>query len=159
MHKLIKNHAEYDATNDTKLREITATTDESFAAYVFLENADKNRYNSLLKGLHSQYSLNNKQFPQTMINAHNVLSNHRWDKNINKNKYNENNNDTSLSFTQNRDTLCFVCGKKGHSYKTCLMFKDNKTPKDEWWINLPENKDTEVLFNKKKKKIPTRNYF
>ena len=86
-----------------------------------------------------------------MINAHSVLSNHRWDNNPNNNKFNDNNNDTNLSFTQNRDTLCFVCGKKGHSYKTCPILKKDNTPKEEQWINLPENKDTQELFKKGKK--------
>ena len=72
-----------------------------------------------MKGLNSQCSLKNKQFPENIIDAHNVLSNHRWDKNNASNKKNndDSNKDTNISFAQKSDMMCFVCGKKVHTLK------------------------------------------
>ena len=114
LQKIVKNYDEHDASDDTKLKKLRAETDERFAACLHLHNSDMNEYYSLMKGLNSQYSLKNKQFPANIIDAHNVLSNHKWDKNNNfKKNNNDSNKDTNLSFTQKSDMICFVCGKKG----------------------------------------------
>ncbi len=49
-------------------------TYERFLAYVYLSNADKAKYGSILKGLSTQQSLSNDQYPRTITNANNVLS-------------------------------------------------------------------------------------
>ena len=50
-----------------------------FLAYTYLDNADKAKYGTLLTGLHTQTSLKNNQYPKTITEANNVLSNHRFD--------------------------------------------------------------------------------
>jgi hypothetical protein len=46
---------------------------------MYLDNADKAKYGSLLTGLHTQTSLKNDQYPKTITEANNDLSNHRFD--------------------------------------------------------------------------------
>ena len=59
-------------------------------AYVYLENADQAKYGSILSGLNTQNSLRNEQYPKTLIEANNVLSNHEFDKkSVASNKRNE----------------------------------------------------------------------
>jgi hypothetical protein len=56
-------------------------------AFTYLENSDKTKCGSLLSGLQTQHSLKNSHYPQTITEATNVLSNHRFDtveKNDNK---------------------------------------------------------------------------
>jgi hypothetical protein len=45
----------------------------------YLHNAGKSRYGSILTGLGTQQSLGNDQYPKTVIEANNVLSNHKLD--------------------------------------------------------------------------------
>ena len=52
---------------------------EELMAHVYLESADKSKYGSLVAGLHSQFSLGNNQFPKTLVETSNVLSNHKHD--------------------------------------------------------------------------------
>lgn len=57
LQKIVKNYADYNATDETKLRETRADSDKRFSAYLYLHNSDMNKYYSLMKGLNSQYSL------------------------------------------------------------------------------------------------------
>jgi hypothetical protein len=52
---------------------------ESLMAFFYLENSDKSKYGSLITGLLSQYSLGQDQYPKTIVDANNVLSNHCFD--------------------------------------------------------------------------------
>jgi hypothetical protein len=86
--------------------------------------------------------LSNDQYPKTITEANNVLSNHRFNfskpghktlnkiptKNIKKEQYQEK---TNLSFAQ-MESKCYCCGKSGHKLLQC-HFKDK--PKAEWAIN------------------------
>jgi hypothetical protein len=100
----------------------------------------------ILNNLNSQKSLGNDQFPRTIVETNNVLSNHKFDA-IKKNQENQNTHhsranphknkekdeeSTPLSFTQ-MEGRCYCCGKPGHKSPNCRS-KD-KTPKDEWAIN------------------------
>jgi len=125
--------------------------DRFAAAYLYLENADRSKYGSILNGLNTQQSLGNNQFPTTITEANNVLSNHPYDKEYHekqKKKRNqekktkdnekqrdkendESENDFPLSFAQ-LEGGCYCCGKKGHKSPSCRE-KDSK-PKDEWAI-------------------------
>ena len=49
--------------------------DEQLSSHAHLENADQRKFGSVLKGLKSQKSLENDQFPRTTTKAHGVLSN------------------------------------------------------------------------------------
>jgi hypothetical protein len=56
---------------------------------MYLSNADKAKYGSILKGLSTQQSLSNDQYPRTITNANNVLSNHPFDSFKSSNKQEE----------------------------------------------------------------------
>jgi hypothetical protein len=57
---------------------------QQLLAFTYLENSDRTKYGSLLTGLQTQQSLKNNQYPQTITEATNVLSNHRFDQQPNK---------------------------------------------------------------------------
>jgi hypothetical protein len=120
---------------------------------MYLSNADKAKYGSILKGLSTQQSLSNDQYPRTVIDSNNVLSNHPFDNfksstkkgNNNNNKNNRDKNDNPdekedeqevpMSFAQLQGR-CYCCGKPGHRSPDC-QDKD-KIPREEWAINKVE---------------------
>ena len=132
---------------------------EQFLAYLYLENSDQANYGSILSGLITQQSLNNDQYPKTITEASNVLSNHMFDnaKFYNKNSSNNNKNsqepskkgkepkNINLSFAQ-MEGKSYCCRKAGHMSLQCY-FKDK--PKAEWAIN--KSQQTHVQTSKKKK--------
>jgi hypothetical protein len=126
---------------------------ENFLAWIFLENADRNKYGTIVNGLATQYSLNNDQYPKTLLEVHNVLSNHRMEKKPEAVKKNatgsdeKNEEEPKLSFAQLEDGKCFCCGKAGHKSPQC---RHKSRPKDAWVINkVRENKKS---VNEEKKK-------
>jgi hypothetical protein len=106
---------------------------EQLLAFNYLENADQSKYRSILSGLNTQQSLGNDQYPKSIGEANNVLSNHCFDaikqssrffnknsaKNANKEPEQEKIN---LSFAQ-LEGKCYCCGKTGHKSPQC-RFKD-----------------------------------
>jgi hypothetical protein len=54
-------------------------TYESFLAYLYIENADRTKYGSILVGLNTQQLLGYNQYPKTVTEANNVLNNHKLD--------------------------------------------------------------------------------
>jgi len=106
---------------------------EQFMAYTYLENSDQNKYGTLIYNLKQQQSLQNDQYPKTLIDATNVLSNHKFD-NVNKkiqdkNKRREESEEVpELSFAQLKGR-CYCCGQIGHNSPRC---PDKNKPKDEW---------------------------
>ena len=98
-----------------------------------LENSDQEKYRSLLKGLNSQKSLGLDQYPRTVTESNNVLSNHRFDVTKSKsqqqreadrrNKIKQENEKKPdevpvLSFAQ-FEGKCYCCGKPGHKSPEC----------------------------------------
>ena len=120
---------------------------DEFHAYVYLENADRTRYGSIVTGLESQFNLNNDQYPKTLIDAQNVMENHPYDaeykrkkkqredqrrqSNQDRNKNKDKEETPTLSFAQLRNT-CYCCGKN-HKLPDCPV--RHSTPKDQWHIN------------------------
>ena len=102
-----------------------------------------------MTGLQTQQSLNNNQYPTTVTNATNVLSNH-WFDNAGKNKHDKVNKETDkdakaeeepeLSFAM-LEGKCYCCGKPGHRSPTCRL-KD-KIAKEDWAINKAKSIETE----------------
>ena len=97
---------------------------EQFLAYAYIENADQTKYRSILSGLTTQQSLGNDQYPKTITEANNVLSNHKFDAFKQGNKFhNKTSNEpakqeseqqkVTLSFAQ-MEGMCYCCGKPGH---------------------------------------------
>ena len=126
-----------------------------FITFLYLENANRSKYGSLLSGLATQYS-RRQDHPLTVEEATNVLLNHKFDQAFYDNKkkrlqgnsnssnqqrqsdcqgHNEG-NDTSLSFVQ-MENRCYCYGSPAHKSPKCpkkdsilrLEWKINQTPK------------------------------
>ena len=75
-----KNTEEYqNRSGDTKKKEIKEKNWNSFITLMFIKNSDQRKYGELVKGLKSQYSLGNDQYPKNMDTAIKALNSHKWD--------------------------------------------------------------------------------
>jgi hypothetical protein len=79
LEKYVRTMTGYDQTNDSKTSELIKQASESLFAYLYWENADQDKYGTILNNLNSQKSLGNDQFPRTIVKTNNVLSNHKFD--------------------------------------------------------------------------------
>ena len=146
--KLIREHPQFDESQSEEANtRILEECYQQFLAFIFLEQSDQAKYGTLLTGLNTQHSLQNDQYPKTMSQATNVLSNHKHDnassRRERQRKSNDNKSDSGgdkddekdeampLSFAQ-IEGKCYCCGKPGHKSPEC-RHKDK--PKPEWWIN------------------------
>jgi hypothetical protein len=118
-----------------------------FMGYMYIENADKAKYGTLLSGLQTQISLGNNQNPHTLLEANNVLSNFKTDNQV-RQKYSNSKKETSengevlqVSVAQ-MDGKCFCCGKSGHKSPAC-KYKDKSM--SEWAVNKSKNKQQSHL--------------
>jgi hypothetical protein len=121
---------------------------EGLFAFLYLENSDQQKYGTILNNLSSQKSLKNDQYPKTIVETNNVLSNHKLDirqqkqkgkdgkekhpNKINKEKEKDNEESTPLLFAQ-MEGKCYCCGKKGH--RSPEFYSKSKIPQAEWAIN------------------------
>ena len=132
---------------------------EQLLAFIYLDNADKKKYGSLLNALSQQQSLKNDQYPKSMTAANQVLANHRHDnakdkkeaakkqsekdkgpgKGSGKDHQNPNVSPLELSFAQMLKGCCHICGLEGHWANTCK--KKGKIPKEQYAINVAKKKD------------------
>ena len=131
-------------------------------AFIYLENADKTKYDLILKNLNQQYLFGNYQYPKSITEANSILNNHKFDitylksRNAQRGQTNKNENnipDTedaplSLTFTQ-IEGRCYCCGKSGHKSPQC-RFKDK--PKSKRFINKLQFTQK----NQKKKRMKTQ---
>ena len=120
---------------------------ERFMVFVLLRNSDQAKYQSLMNGLISPYSMGNDQYPKPITTATDILANHRHDNSMTKHgqtkqigKQNEDDDRSSAtnetSFVQSGGIMCYCCGKKGHKSPQCPE-KDTR-PKDQWAIRKAE---------------------
>lgn len=150
----------YDKKDEDKVQSCVNKSWMQFLAYAYLENSDKSKYGTLLNGLQTQQSLKNDQYPKTITEATNVLSNHRFD---NTSSYNNNNkikNESSDSKIENEEKpemsfaniegKCYCCGKSGHKSPTCRL-KD-KIPKEDWAINKAKINEGQSYINSEQSK-------
>ena len=75
--------------NETQAKEQSKLKEqgfERFMVFVLLRNSDQAKYQNLMNGLISQYSMENDQYPKTVITATDMLANHRHDNSINKSR-------------------------------------------------------------------------
>jgi hypothetical protein len=68
-----------DQMEHEKNRKLQEQAFEQLLAYTYLKHADQSKYGSIIEGLVTQKSLKNDQYPKTITEANNVLSNHRFD--------------------------------------------------------------------------------
>jgi hypothetical protein len=138
----------YDKSKPTELPKFQEQLFSQFLAYMYLDNADKAKYGTLLTGLHTRTSLKNNQYPKTITKAYNIFSNHRFD-NAGKQQTNKpnHNNDKGANNNNKEETpemsfamlegKCYCCGKAGHKSPSCCL--NDKTPKEECAINKAKN--------------------
>ncbi len=149
--KIVKAMPRYDEMDAENCSKFCEKAFNHFLAYLYLDNADKAKYGSILTGLNTQQSLGNNQYPKTATESNNVLSNHRFDtvprasggkgksqSETNKGKSTKDNKDkdndeeeVNLSFTQ-MEGKCYCCGKAGHKSPSC---RNKSKPKEQWAIN------------------------
>ena len=150
--KVIEAMPGYDESIVSTRDKCRKDTYERFLAYMYLSNADKAKYGSILQGLNTQQSLHNDQYPKTVVDANNVLSNHKFDnyksqarpsrkdkdksdKNSNDDKEDKEEQEVPMSFAQ-LEGRCYCCGKPGHRSPDCR--EKDKIPREEWAINKVE---------------------
>lgn len=145
----VESSEEYKKASNAKQKTLKDVAFEKWMAYLFLRNADQAKYGSLMKGFQTQFSLNNDQYPKTIMTATDVLSNHKLDaKHFEKQQKQRNrsrppprrereegnDNDDAASFAQSGEAKrCYCCGAVGHIAPNCS--KRNQTPRSEWFCN------------------------
>jgi hypothetical protein len=147
--KIVEAMPGYDETDTDKCDKMNEQALNQFLAFLYLNNADKTKYGSILTGLNTQQSLGNDQYPRTITESNNVLSNHKHnvtaskatreknntsDGNKTKDKKDDDNKEdeeVNISFAQ-MEGKCYCCGKAGYKSLSC-HHKDK--PKTEWAIN------------------------
>jgi hypothetical protein len=144
LEKYVRTMENYDETGVNKTNKMIAKASKCLYAFLYLENSDQDKYGSIISNLNSQKSLGNDQYPRTIVETNNVLSNHKFDitkikkpdqKHHNKSKPKEDKDDeevTPLSFAQ-MEGKCYCCGKPGH--KSPERRSKEKIPREEWAIN------------------------
>jgi hypothetical protein len=145
--KFIENTREYQEETDVdKQNAMYDTAYPRWMAYMLMKNSNQGKYGLLLTGLTTQYSMGVNMYPENVVKAVDILTNHRFDKkeprNNNNNQRNKNRNDndtastmtTQSSFNQEqaKNAQCFCCGKKGHYANKCP--EKGKRPKDQWAV-------------------------
>ena len=156
--KVVEGLEEYDANDATKIKEQQKTAFEKIVTLIYLENSDRMKYGSLIKGLLGQYTLGQDQYPKDIISATNIVSNHCFDETYNearkkrrekdKTSTTQDNNQPEqnfdLSFAQMEGRF-YCCGKKGHKSPQC---RDRDKPKSEWAINqTPELRNVQHVMS------------
>jgi hypothetical protein len=147
--KFVQMMPAYVAADSDKVSACVQEASEQLFAFLYMENADQDKYGSLLQGLSSQKSLGHDQYPKTLSEANSVLSNHKFDEKSKNRQHertqrarpkgdDENSNDEApvLSFAQ-MEGKCYCCGKKGHKSPEC--YHKEKIPREEWAINKAQS--------------------
>jgi hypothetical protein len=124
--KVVEAMEDYNVTDSKNQEKYGNEAYQRFTAFLYLNSADKSKYGTILTGLHTQQSLNNDQYPRTITDANNVLSNHGFD-NIKSNKPRNKDEqkkskpkeeqEITLSFAQ-LEGKCYCCGKLGHNKRS-----------------------------------------
>ena len=145
LHNFVQLTDEYKSENDAD--EQQRMLNKSFGrwmSYILLRNSDKKKYESIIDGMTSQFSMKNDQFPKSVTDTVDIMSNHKYDNkkatrprtsssggsNANNNRGNNATPSTGTSFAQNRTVTCYCCGRQGHTSPECP--ERNTRPYSEW---------------------------
>ena len=138
--------------DSTKMDELRDRVVETFLTYLFMSNADQNKYGSLMARFRTDHTLVDgdklSEYPTTLERAVTVMTNHEWDKAYHENKRkreerkkeNPKRIEENSIFAQIGKGRCYCCGKTNHNYEDCT--KRLSTPKSEWHIN--KNKEVQA---------------
>ena len=143
---IAKTLPDYDQSDPDKIKACLDEAYQQLLVFVYRSNADHTKYGTFLTGLLSQYLLGQDQYPKTLVDAMNVLSNHHFDSayadhekkcKANQERQKAENEGQEIeqceaAFTQ-FEGKCWCCGKTGHRSPKCPA--RNSTPKKEWAIN------------------------
>ncbi len=138
--KYVEQESNYDAMNETIVKECCSPS------YIWRMLTKRNMVLSYKVLLSTQQSLHNDQYLKTVIDANNVLSNHKFDnyksqahwsgkdreksdKNSNDDKEDKDEQEVPMSFAQLKGR-CYCCGKPGHRSPDCQ--EKDKIPWEEW---------------------------
>lgn len=150
--KIIEKTDAYKSEDAERIKAEQKVQFNRYLAVLYLENADQAKYGSILSGLSTQLTLKNDQYPKTITEANDVLSNHRFDTTpspkkpaVKQPKDNKQSDDKSkekedelnLSFAQ-MEGRCYCCGKPGHMSTQC---RHKNRPKEEWAMNKAQAKE------------------
>ena len=147
-HKVVKDA--YAANPRKTIAEHQEEAWDRFLAYHLMDRADRDKYGEFIKGLRTQQSLGNIQYPKTVDEAQAVLSVQAFEKaykdKLSKKKTPNHEKKSHKKDDEVKDSptviseitlaqtegVCHCCGKKGHYSSTC-RYKDK--PKKEWAMN------------------------
>jgi hypothetical protein len=77
--KYMKGMTGYISSDPDAINKCQEKAYQQLLAFIYLDNADKAKYGSLIVGLQTQQLLRNNQYPMTITKANNVLSEHKFD--------------------------------------------------------------------------------
>jgi hypothetical protein len=167
LEKYVRTMESYDENEVDKTNKMIAKASEGLYAFLYLENSDQDKYGSIISNLNLQKSLGNDQYPRTIVETNNVLSNHKFDitkvkkpdqkhhnKSIPRKEDKDDEEVTPLSFAQMEGKKCYCCGKPGHKSRECRS--KEKIIREEWAINKSQqqhvqskNNDAESEYGRK----------
>ena len=153
--KFVMNTEEFTQCGGDTIKEgeVINNSYDKWTTFIYLDNCDKNKYGSLIRGFKTQYALGNNQYPDTIKKGYDVMCNHKWDESYDKYLKNKKNNKTTRrtekkadedtnkekngkeeSGTQmmQKEVICYCCGEKGHFSDDCP--KKDEIPKSEWAV-------------------------
>ena len=75
--KIVEAMKDNDESNKEKNKRCQKKAFKQFLTYLYLDNADKTKYGSILVHYNTQQSLGNNQYPKSITESNNVLCNHK----------------------------------------------------------------------------------
>jgi hypothetical protein len=147
LNEFVEHQSTYKKATTTEQNEMKKQIYSQWMAYLVVRGCDQLKYGSLTRGLTSQFSLGQDQYPKTIQAALDMLTNHRMNKTYYDNQLkrnldrsdkeqptSSNNEDAKASsfVQQGREMTCYRCGKKGHLSPDCE--KKDTIPREQWHV-------------------------
>jgi len=112
---------------------------EEWVGYWAIECTNKARFGLLHDHLATQFSINTDQYPKTINGALDILTNHKYESNLQTKESTTNAenkeqvlNTSFAQFQTGKQYQCYCCGKMGHASSICT--KASTTKHEHWWI-------------------------